>query len=244
MVKYLIIEDERLAYEELKRMVSLQRPDYVLAGWCDSIEQAKLQISSGNIDLMFLDIHLADGLAFEIFDEIENNIPVIYTTAYDEYALKAFKVGDGVDYLLKPVQDDELATALDRFEKGLLKAKGCRPKGANRQRFLVRTGDSYRHIPVAEIAYFQVEDRCTFIHLRNGKAFIVDSSLDLLETELDGNRFFRISRNCIINIDSIGRCNRLFGGRLCVHLADNPDTELIVSRNRATDFLDWIDGIN
>lgn len=116
MVKYLIIEDEPLAYKELKRMVDELRPDYLLTGWAQSVAQSVELLKSQDFDFILADISLADGLCFEIFEQTKADIPVIFTTAYDEYAIKAFKV-NGVDYLLKPFEKEELALALERFER-------------------------------------------------------------------------------------------------------------------------------
>lgn len=119
MAKYIIIEDERLAYEEIRRMMQRLRPDYMLTGWATGVEQAVLQLASGGIDLMIVDIRLSDGLSFEIFERTAADIPVIFTTAYDEYALRAFKV-NSIDYLLKPVEEQALETALCKFERNRL----------------------------------------------------------------------------------------------------------------------------
>lgn len=241
MVSYIIIEDERPAYEELKRMVSQMRPDYRLAGWADSIEQAGMLMSSGNVDLIFMDIHLADGLAFDLFAGMECEIPVVFTTAYDRYALDAFRAG-GIDYLLKPIEEDELETSLRRFEKGLVK----RMDGNDvllRKRFKVKVGDGYRHIPVEEVAFFHAEDKCTFVTLLNRRTYIVESALDAIEGQLDRFRFFRISRSHIVNIDAIVRCSKLFGGRLRLHVAVDGDPDITVSRARAAAFLEWYDGL-
>lgn len=241
MVSYIIIEDERPAYEELKRMVSQMRPDYRLAGWADSIEQAGMLMSSGNVDLIFMDIHLADGLAFDLFADMECEIPVVFTTAYDRYALDAFRAG-GIDYLLKPIEEDELETSLRRFEKGLVK----RIDGNDvllRKRFKVKVGEGYRHIPVEEVAFFHAEDKCTFVTLLNSRTYIVESALDAIEGQLDRFRFFRISRSHIVNIDAIVRCSKLFGGRLRLHVAVDGDPDITVSRARAAAFLEWYDGL-
>lgn len=241
MVSYIIIEDERPAYEELKRMVSQMRPEYRLAGWADSIEQAWMLMSSGNVDLIFMDIHLADGLAFDLFAGMECEIPVVFTTAYDRYALDAFRAG-GIDYLLKPIEEDELETSLRRFEKGLVK----RIDGNDvllRKRFKVKVGDGYRHVPVEEVAFFHAEDKCTFVTLLNSRTYIVESALDAIESQLDRFRFFRISRSHIVNIDAIVRCSKLFGGRLRLHVAVDGDPDITVSRARAAAFLEWYDGL-
>ena len=116
MVKYLLVEDERFAYEELKRMMQRLRPSWQLAGWAESVEQAVLLLRQGSLDLMIVDIRLSDGLSFEIFEQCPVDLPVIFTTAYDEYAIKAFKV-NSIDYLLKPIEESDLEAALCKFER-------------------------------------------------------------------------------------------------------------------------------
>ena len=151
MTHYIIIEDERFAYEELKRMMLKLRPDYVLAGWAQGIEQAIPLVEQDVAALIIADIRLTDGLCFELFKQVPTDTPVIFTTAYDEYALKAFKV-NSVDYLLKPIDERELAEAIDRFERNRL----TRPTSANynrlvdtymlgqrKNRFLIRIGDEF-----------------------------------------------------------------------------------------------------
>ena len=241
MANYIIVEDERPAYEELKRMISLLRPGYRLTGWADSIEQAKVILSASGVDLIFMDIHLADGLAFDIFGDAECDIPVVFTTAYDEYALDAFRAG-GIDYLLKPVDEDDLERALHRFEKGSVKPLSENAK-QYRHRFLVKVGDSYVQVPVGSVALFHTEDKCTLVTLLSGRSYIVESTLDTLEQQLDSARFFRVSRSRIVNIEAITRCTKLFGGRLHLHLTVDTGSTVTVSRARTLAFLEWFDGL-
>lgn len=250
MVKYLIVEDERLAYSELKRMMQKYRPDYELAGWAQSVEQAVLSLKQGGIGLLLLDIRLSDGLSFEIFDRVAVDIPVIFTTAYDEYAIKAFKV-NGIDYLLKPLDDEELEAALLRFERRQL-ATACSPQirnmeaeyatAGNKDRFMIQTGDTYKSVAVVDVAYFVSEEKYTYLYMFSGKSAIVDYSLDQLERLLDRKRFFRVSRKCIAGIDAVEKSTRYFGGRLKLHLKPAAPCEVIISRSRVAEFLKWIDG--
>ncbi|TGX84194.1 response regulator transcription factor [Palleniella muris] len=251
MVKYLIIEDEPFAYKELKRMVDELRPDYLLTGWAQSVAQSVELLKSQDFDFILADISLADGLCFEIFEQTKADIPVIFTTAYDEYAIKAFKV-NGVDYLLKPFEKEDLALALERLERRstvtsasekVALLNGDYSSSMPKNRFLVRTGDAYTHVPASDIAFFYSEDKYTFLHLFTGKRHIVDYSLDRLEELLDGEMFFRTSRNSIVNIRAVVRCTRQFGGRLKLYCQPEADACGFVSRSRAKSFLDWIDGI-
>ena len=251
MVKYLLIEDERFAYEEIKRMMQELRPDYYLAGWAESVEQAVLLLKQGGIDLMLVDIRLSDGLSFEIFEQAAVDTPVIFTTAYDEYAIKAFKV-NSIDYLLKPIEENDLETALRKFERhdtlpGIapeLKQLELEFLTRNKKnRFLIQVGDTFQYAETMDTAFFYREDKYVYLHLFSGKRYIVNYSLDQLENMLDRGVFFRVSRNCIANIKAVQRSARYFGSRLKLYLSPECPHEIIVSRNRAGDFLKWIDGL-
>ena len=250
MVRYLIIEDESLAYEELKRMMDLLRHDYQMAGWAQSITQSVALLKSQQFDLILADISLGDGLCFEIFEQIAVDIPVIFTTAYDEYAIKAFKA-NGIDYLLKPIEKEELESAIGRFEKRLIvpgdhakmaKTANAYSDNLPKSRLLVQSGDTYMHINTNDVAAFYSEDKYTYLHLFSGRRYIVDYALDKLEQLLDGKCFFRISRAGIVNIRAITRCTKHFGGRLKLHYDPELPMEMHVSRSRSKDFLNWIDG--
>ncbi len=251
MVKYLLIEDERFAYEETKRMMQRLRPDYQLSGWAGSVEQAVLLLKQGGIDLMLVDIRLSDGLSFEIFEQVAVDVPVIFTTAYDEYAIKAFKV-NGIDYLLKPIEESDLEIALCKFERNNslrtvapeLKRLELEYLTQNKKnRFLVQIGDTFHYVETADVAFFYSEDKYTYLHLFSNKRHIINYSLDQLEYMLDRNDFFRVSRNCISNIKAIKKSSRYFGSRLKLSLCPECPHDVLVSRNRVGDFLKWIDGM-
>ncbi|MEL5893468.1 LytTR family DNA-binding domain-containing protein [Bacteroides sp. GD17] len=251
MIKYLLVEDERFAYEELKRMMQSLRPDYQLAGWAESVEQAVLLLKQGGIDLLIVDIRLSDGLSFEIFEQCPVDLPVIFTTAYDEYAIKAFKV-NSIDYLLKPIEECDLEAALCKFERnGMLRSAAPECKqlemgylAANKKnRFLVQVGDTFRYVETADIAFFYSEDKLTYLHLFSGKRYIINYSLEQLESMLDRCVFFRVSRNCIANIKSLCKSSRYFGSRLKLYFQPECPHEVLVSRSRVADFLKWVDGV-
>lgn len=250
MTHYIIIEDERFAYEELKRMMRRLRPEYELIGWAQSVEQAVLLLERGSAGLVIADIRLADGLCFDVFGRFHTDIPVIFTTAYDEYALKAFRL-NSIDYLLKPVEEKDLERALDKFERNRL----VRPtsesysglermymSGTRKNRFLVRIGDEFRHVETDEVACFNSEDKAVYMNLFSGKRYVIDYSLDSLEPMLDSMMFFRVSRGCIANIKAIQKVTRFFGSRLRVELKPQCCDRLLVSRVRTADFLKWLGG--
>ena len=176
MVKYLLVEDERFAYEELKRMMQRLRPSWQLAGWAESVEQAVLLLRQGSLDLMIVDIRLSDGLSFEIFEQCPVDLPVIFTTAYDEYAIKAFKV-NSIDYLLKPIEESDLEAALCKFERNSA-LRTAAPEyrqlelgylAANKKnRFLVQVGDTFRYVETPDVAFFYSEDKLTYLHSSPG----------------------------------------------------------------------------
>lgn len=250
MLSFIIIEDERFAYDELKRMIHKLRPDYSLVGWAQSVEQAVELIKMGGFDLIITDIRLADGLCFDVFERQPTDSPIIFTTAYDEYALKAFSL-NSIDYLLKPVEESDLKDALDKLERNALVRTGSQRfaemertyvSHTRKSRFLVHIGDTYRYVQTSDIAFFFSEDKTTYLCTMAGKQHIIDHSLDYIEPLLDGDTFFRISRNCIANIQTVVRVSKHFGGRLSVSFSVLCPVEAMVSRSRADAFLRWLGG--
>ncbi|MDR2039066.1 MAG: LytTR family DNA-binding domain-containing protein [Bacteroidales bacterium] len=252
MTKYLIVEDERFAYEEMKRMVERLRPDYQLSGRTETVEQAIRFFKENQVDLILLDIRLADGSSFEIFEQVPLSTPVIFTTAYDEHAIRAFKV-NSIDYLLKPVEEADLLAALDKFEQlhavrqqpvfDYRKLEEALMGNHKRNRFLTQTGDNYHYIDTTDIAFLYSEDKVTFLHTFSNKRYLIDYTLTQVEQQLDDKIFFRVSRNCIANISSIRKISRYFNSRLKLTFQPDCPHEILVSRERASDFLKWVDGI-
>ena len=194
MTKYLVVEDERFAYEELKRMMQVLRPGYQLVGWAESIEQTILLLRQNKIDLMIVDIRLSDGVSFEIFEQCPVNIPIIFTTAYDEYALQAFKV-NSIDYLLKPIEENELEIALAKFERNhslhsttpqYRKLEADYLTYNKKNRFLIQIGDTFQYVETHEAAFFYSEDKYNYLHLFSGKRYIINYSLDMLFRKAPG----------------------------------------------------------
>lgn len=248
MAKYIIIEDEQLAYSELKRMMKTARPEWELCGWASSVEQALILIKNVSIDLLLVDIQLADGDCFEIFEQHNTATPVIFTTAYDEFALKAFKL-NSIDYLLKPIGETELETALKKYEnlRLITPASDCFQRFRDdfltsnlKNRFLVQSGDTYRHIETDNIAFFYSEDKYTYLHTFSNSRYIITYTLDQLIGMMDSQKFYRVSRNCIANIKSINRLHKYFAGRLKIDFTPSCPQKVIVSRNRVAGLLDWI----
>ncbi len=250
MTKYLIVEDERFACEELKRMIGKLRPGYSFSGHTESIEQTITLLQNNEVDLIMLDIHLADGSSFEIFNFVDITTPIIFTTAYDEHAIQAFKL-NSIDYLLKPIDEEQLEKALSKFENlyrsapvftDLKKIESLLSSQA-KNRFLIQKGDSYHYIETANIAHFYSEDKVVFLHTLQDKRYIIDYTLDQLEQQLDKKMFFRVSRNCIANVKALKNISRYFNSRLKLTFQPECPHEVLVSRVRVPDFLKWVDGI-
>lgn len=259
--KYFILEDEPFAYEEIRRMMGILRPNYVLQGWAVSVEEALAKLKTAAPDLMIVDIRLSDGLCFDVFEHIDLKVPIIFTTAYDEYALQAFQV-NSIDYLLKPVEDEDLERALKKLEACYLpvhSSEADKPQDdlltqnyhqlaasylqhVKKNRFLVSIGDTFSTIESSDIAFFYSEDKYVFLHLFTGKRFIVNYSLDQLEPMLDEQDFHRVSRSCIVNIKAVKKASRYFGSRLLMEFSVDCPQEVIVSRNRVVEVLKWMDG--
>lgn len=259
--KYFILEDEPFAYEEIRRMMGILRPNYVLQGWAVSVEEALVKLKTIVPDLMIVDIRLSDGLCFDVFEHIDLKVPIIFTTAYDEYALRAFQV-NSIDYLLKPVEEEDLELALKKLETYYLPSHSSEAnesqanlptdnyhqlaasylKHVKKNRFLVSVGDSFSTIESADIAFFYSEDKYVFLHLFTGKRYIVNYSLDQLEAMLDEQDFHRVSRSCIAHIKAVKKASRYFGSRLLIDFSVECPQEVIVSRSRVSEVLKWLDG--
>lgn len=251
-MKYLIVEDERFAYLEIKRMMAKLCPDYTLIGRTESVADTVLFLSNNPVDFMLLDIRLADGNCFEIFEQIQVSIPIIFTTAYDEHAIRAFKL-NSIDYLLKPVEEDELSAALKKLQQqhfakepvfDYKKIEEALRGSQKKNRFLVQMGDTYSPINVNDIAFFYSEEKVVFLHTFSGKKFVIDYTLTQLESQLDKKTFFRVSRSCVANITSIKKISKYFNSRLKLTFQPECPHEILVSRERVADFLKWVDGWN
>ena len=249
-MKVLIVEDERPAAQKLIRLLEETDPGIEIAGVLKSVEETINWFHNNpSPDLAFMDIQLEDGICFEIFENCDIKTPVIFTTAYDEYSLQAFKV-NSVDYLLKPIDPDELKNALEKFQVfhgqktdlGKLESLINQLKPRTKERFLVKVGEHYRSISTSSINCFYIKDRCNFINVYNGKNYAIDYSLDKIEQLVDPGLFFRINRNFIINFSAILDIIAYSSSRLKIILANWTDKdEILVSRERVAEFKKWMD---
>lgn len=250
MIQALIIEDEKPSARRLQRM--LEKEELEVLGQLHSVEEA-LEWFQKNPDpeLIFLDIQLSDGLSFEIFDQLEIKSSIIFTTAYDEYALKAFKL-NSVDYLMKPIDEEELQSAVEKYR---------RQRGAQREafdisqlreflkhstteykkRFTVQVGQHLKLIKAAEISCFYSENKGTYLHSDSNRSYLLDVSLEKLEPELDPGEFFRVNRQFIVRLGNIADIVTYSNQRLEVRLQDYKDQQIIVSRERVKAFKEWLE---
>lgn len=244
-MKVLIIEDEELAQEELERLLMKRFPAIEIVGKFTMVRESVDWLARHTADLIFLDINLADGNGFEIFEQIDIRVPVIFTTAYDQYAVQAFKV-NGIGYLLKPIVESELVAAVEKFKylsihniNALLES--LRPPKAFKSRITITKGERIEFLQIDHIAYFYAEDRLTFAMTKEGKKHIVDYTIESLVPQLNPKKFFRITRGVIASINSIESVYRYFNGRLLIALSPNFHEKLFVSRARVSAFLKWLD---
>ncbi|HMU11489.1 MAG TPA: LytTR family DNA-binding domain-containing protein [Ferruginibacter sp.] len=253
-MKILIIEDEELAVKKLHKMlISIDKDIEVIAN-LDSIESSVEWLENNETpDLIMMDIELLDGQSFEIFNRVKVMSPVIFTTSYDEYALKAFKV-NSVDYLLKPIQKEDLTAALDKYKKMFVAAapppinmdmlvkelqQKLQPKEF-RKRFLVKNVQKLVSVETDEIAYFYSDGRLNFFKTYDNKKYVVDYTMDEMEDMLDPEKYFRISRSFYVSIASVDQINDYFGNRLILTLKPVVDKEALVSREKVTEFKKWL----
>lgn len=251
----IIIEDEAPAKQRLTRLIKEQLPHANIIASADSIESAVAAFNSTpNANLAFMDIELADGQSFEIFKQTTVNCPVIFTTAYDEFALKAFRV-NAIDYLLKPIDANELKSALDKYTKSTTLMQTPIDIGAQvmtlinnikqepiayKSRFLIKTGNKMISVPVNEIAVFTSVDKIVYAHTTKQQKYLIDHSLDELCRMLEPKLFFQLNRQYIAHIDAIKSIHTYFNGKLKIDLNIAFAEEIIVSREKASAFKFWL----
>lgn len=252
MMKVLIIEDEMMARKSLARILSQNFPDVEIVGYADSVRSAVswLKDPDNHADVIFMDVELSDGVCFEIFRQVDVKPKVIMTTAYDSYALKAFEAGS-VDYLLKPVDAAALKRAVARCRMSgghvdvdaLLKAIGDSGavKKEYKERYIIRFNDRIVPLKVSDIAYVYSEEKNNWLVTFDEQKYIIDSSLDVIFEDLDPDKFFRISRSCIISLKAITSITKQAGSRLRIYPKPECPFEMTVSRSRVDDFLVWLE---
>jgi two-component system, LytTR family, response regulator LytT len=251
-MKVVIVEDEQLAADALAAIVKKLRPQTEILSKLGSVEEAAEWFTLHQApDLIFCDIHLSDGNSFEIFRQVVLSCPVIFTTAYNQYAIEAFKV-NSIDYLLKPIKTEDVALALKKYESQhrplpldinnlhqLLQTQ--QPQQQIKSRFLVKQGQGIKAISVEEVAYLRAEEGVVFLVTKQGKRFIINYTLDQLEEQLDSAVFFRANRQLIVHIDAVQEVRPYFKGRLSLLLQPATDNDVTISSSKASDFKIWLD---
>jgi two-component system, LytTR family, response regulator LytT len=246
----LIVEDEILAADKLERMLKEIDPSINIMAKLGSIKESTKWLLQNSADLIFLDIQLSDGISFSVFDQVSINTPVIFTTAFDQYAIKAFQV-NSISYLLKPIRKTDLADSLKKyqslksafsidFDMLLANIQGKEP--GYKKRFLIQIGEKIRKIEVSEIAYFYVLDKGVYLRAFQGNSYSIEYTLDKLESMLNPSSFFRINRKYFVNMDSIANMVAYSRGRVKLDLKPTADDELdtVVSIDRSADFRKWL----
>lgn len=247
----LIVEDEINAYEYLESLLTKLRPNYSIAGHLDSVEDTINWLENNDPpNLIFLDIQLSDGISFEIFNHISVNAPIIFTTAYDQYALQAFKL-NSIDYLLKPIEKEALEFALIQFEQQSPAQRNNRAQmdtlisgliQEKKNRCLIKKGSHFEFINVEKIAFVHSEDSLTFLYTSDGKRHLYTKTVTGLSQELDSKTFFQINRKQLININAIQKIHPFLNQRLKIELNPCvPGVDLVVARNRMMEFKNWVD---
>lgn len=246
----LIVEDEPRAASQLQNLLAKSTFDFKILSIIDSVEDAVSWFQNHEIpDLVFMDIQLADGLSFEIFQNIEVNAPIIFTTAFDQYAIQAFKV-NSIDYLLKPIQQQDLDVALQKFSKSKHLSKAIAPNvlrelltsmqtPQQRSGILVKEGSGFVQIRISELLYIYSENSITF-GITSHKRYIIDETMDQLLESLDTTKFYRINRGQIVSKIAIQKIEPYFNHRVKLLMINPRDQEFIVSRQKTSDFKAWM----
>ncbi|WP_411030725.1 LytR/AlgR family response regulator transcription factor [Spongiimicrobium sp. 3-5] len=248
-MQVLIIEDESRAANQLQKMLKTCGFEYQLLGIIDTVEDAVLWFQKNTApDLVFMDIQLADGLSFEIFQKIDVEAPIIFTTAFDTYAIQAFKV-NSIDYLLKPIQQEELLGALDKFAKSnkppmvapevLKQLLNSLQPTSKRNGVLVKEGSGFVQVKISDFLYFYSEESITF-GVTASKRHIIDETIDQLYSSLDQDLFYKINRGQLIAKSSIQKIEPYFNHRVKLSVSNPRDQDFVVSRQKTSDFKAWL----
>ncbi len=251
-MKAVIVEDEHIASRRLARLIEGLSPEIEIVAQLTSVESGLKWFDEHMLpDLIFLDIQLNDGYGFDILDQLEEHPPVIFTTAYNEYAIRGFKY-NGLDYLLKPIDKNDLRTALNKFQKtnsrgsevwGDQKLEQIRDlfKKEYKHRFMVKVGNQFKSFDVGDIAYFKSNEGLIFLHAHNGKSFPVEYTIDQLENILDPVQFFRVNRKFMVSVKAVEEIHSYFNSRLLLKILPKEEEQVIVSRERTSNFKRWLD---
>jgi len=245
----IILEDESRAANYLERLLQKVAPNMKVVAKIESVRDAVPYLQSNlDIALIFSDVQLADGLSFEVFEQFHVKCPIIFTTAYDHYAIEAFKT-NGIDYLLKPVEEERLKQAIEKVNmfspvvsmETLLSIKHAGSAKTYKSRFMVKVGDKIKSIPIEEIPAFYSLEKATYLHTASNRDYCIDYSIDQIEELLDPGLFFRINRKYIVSIQACSNILAWTNSRLRLKIDGINDEDIIVARERVQDFKEWLD---
>jgi DNA-binding LytR/AlgR family response regulator len=248
-MKAIILEDENRAVNHLKRLVGVVAPDIEISGTFETVREAIAFLEQDPaVELIFSDVQLADGISFEIFSTIPIECPIIFTTAYDTYAIEAFNA-NGIDYLLKPIEEERLRKAIEKVRhftsnlalESLLNQRRDPDKLRSKSRFMVKVGEKIRTIMVEDILAFHSFEKVTYLHTSTHRDYIIDYSLDELENMLDLSMFFRINRRYIVSIAACSQIIAWSNSRLKIDIDGIDDQKIVVARERVQAFKNWLD---
>lgn len=246
-MKAVIIEDEKLASDNLLSMLEKVDPTIEVLAVIDDVKSSIAWLSSHEVDLIFLDIHLGDDTSFSIFDKVKVTTPIIFTTAYNQYAVRAFKL-NSIDYLLKPYSENDLQFALKKLHsQSTLRSfdfsaiiESLKEKPSFQERFMVVAGQKIRSIPIEQIAYFLSEGRYVKLITTSNEKFLLDQSLESVERKVDPNNFFRVNRQVIVGFNSIQHMIVWSKSRVKLELKPSTDFDVVVSIDNSGDFKRWL----
>jgi DNA-binding LytR/AlgR family response regulator len=248
----LIVEDEPLAAIRIEKLAKEINSQIIVLDKIDSVAASVAWLTNNTApDLILMDIQLADGMSFQIFDRCNVTAPVIFITAFDEYAIKAFKV-NGIDYILKPVDKEQLSNAFTKLDnlsrprvtqqmlESMMNTMQAMTKNY-KERFVIKVGEHLKTVATADILYFYTVDKTTFAHANDGRRYILDHTMDQVEAILDPARFFRINRKYLVSLVAIRDMITHSNSRLKLILTSSEDTDIIVARERVLEFKAWLE---
>jgi DNA-binding LytR/AlgR family response regulator len=250
-MRVIIIEDEIPAAKRLEKLLHSYNDDIEIVHKADSIESSVRYLSTAqNIDLIFMDIQLADGLSFDIFEQVKVTTPVIFTTAFDQYTLKAFKV-NSIDYLLKPIDENELQKSLTKYQQlypkiqnnfsdKIVKLMQEMNTVKYKERLLIKRGQQLSYLKIESTAYCYADGKLCYAVDFNGAKYLLENNLAQLEEQLQPDNFYRINRHLLVNIEAVKKVHTWLGGRLKVEVLPATTTETVVSRERVNGFKEWL----
>jgi len=248
-MKAIILEDENRAVNHLKRLIGRVAPHIEVSATFETVREATVYLEKGpQPELIFSDVQLADGNSFEVFSRVSVDCPIIFTTAYDTYAIEAFNA-NGIDYLLKPIEEERLQKAIEKAGKinsnnkleSLLSQRNKQGGRPAKSRFMVKVGEKIRTIMIEDVLAFYSFERTSYLHTNTHRNYIIDYSLEELESMLDAERFFRINRKYIVSIEACAQIIAWSNNRLKIDIEGMDDDKIVVARERVRDFKIWLD---